>query len=78
MNCTSLGDINNKRMVFFSVSEDKILGVQEYSVCLLCSASCLFSRNQDAGMTLLIINRVWFWRAEFLLEKGLVHIIVIV
>lgn len=72
MNCTSLSDINNKKDGL-SVSEDKILGLQECSVHLLFSASCLFSRNQDAGMTLLIINRVCFWRAEFLLEKRLVH-----
>lgn len=79
MNRTSLNDVNNKRIwgIFFSVSEDKILGIRQCSVHLF-SAFCLFSHNQDAGMTLVIINRVCSERAEFLLEKGLVHIILII
>lgn len=79
MNCTSLNDINNKRIwgLFFSVSEDKILGMQQCSVHLF-SAFCLFSRKQDTGITLVIINRVCSARAEFLLEKRLVHIILII
>lgn len=61
INCTSLSDINNiNDGVFFSVYEDKILGMRECSVHLPLSAFCLFSHDQDAGMTSVIINIIWF------------------